>query len=134
MSFERRKASPRHLDLETALDAAEEAAVNGLLLELASALELLAALGPGVRAAPGAPGDRHGLGEHLGLDPEHLGDPLGAVAQTALAIKWASFGNRARAAAIERFSADACARVHLEAYEYVLRNRGRARTVSGAAR
>jgi glycosyltransferase involved in cell wall biosynthesis len=46
----------------------------------------------------------------------------------------ASFGNLARAAAIERFSADACARVHLEAYEYALRNHGRARTVSGAAR
>jgi glycosyltransferase involved in cell wall biosynthesis len=45
----------------------------------------------------------------------------------------ASFGNRARAAAIERFSADACARVHLEAYEYVRRNRRRARTISGAA-
>jgi glycosyltransferase involved in cell wall biosynthesis len=46
----------------------------------------------------------------------------------------ASFGNLARAAAIERFSADACARVHLEAYEYALRNHGRARTVRGAAR
>jgi glycosyltransferase involved in cell wall biosynthesis len=35
----------------------------------------------------------------------------------------ASFGTRGRARAIEHFSADECARVHLEAYQYVLRNR-----------
>jgi D-inositol-3-phosphate glycosyltransferase len=46
----------------------------------------------------------------------------------------ASFGTRGRARAIERFSADECARVHLEAYEYVLRNRRSARTANGAAR
>lgn len=45
----------------------------------------------------------------------------------------ASFGTRGRARAIERFSADECARVHLEAYEYVLRNRRPARTANGAA-
>jgi glycosyltransferase involved in cell wall biosynthesis len=46
----------------------------------------------------------------------------------------ASFGTRGRARAIERFSADECARVHLEAYEYALRNRRSARTANGAAR
>jgi len=46
----------------------------------------------------------------------------------------ASFGRRGRARAIERFSAEECARVHLEAYEYVLRNRRSARTAEGAAR
>jgi glycosyltransferase involved in cell wall biosynthesis len=45
-----------------------------------------------------------------------------------------TFGARGRVRAIERFSADECARVHLEAYEYVLRNRRRARTANGAAR
>jgi len=44
----------------------------------------------------------------------------------------ASFGTRGRARAIERFSADQCARVHLEAYEYVLRNRRSSRTAGGA--
>jgi D-inositol-3-phosphate glycosyltransferase len=44
----------------------------------------------------------------------------------------ASFGRRGRARAIERFSADQCARLHLEAYEYVLRNRRFRRTASGA--
>jgi glycosyltransferase involved in cell wall biosynthesis len=42
-----------------------------------------------------------------------------------------SFGTRGRARAIERFSADECARVHLEAYEYVLRNRRSSRTAGG---
>jgi glycosyltransferase involved in cell wall biosynthesis len=46
----------------------------------------------------------------------------------------ASFGSRGRARAIERFSAEECARVHLEAYEYVLRNRRPARTAKGTAR
>jgi glycosyltransferase involved in cell wall biosynthesis len=46
----------------------------------------------------------------------------------------ASFGTRGRVRAIERFSADECARVHLEAYEYVLRDRRQALTVKGAAR
>jgi glycosyltransferase involved in cell wall biosynthesis len=46
----------------------------------------------------------------------------------------ASFGTRGRAWAIERFSADECARVHLEAYEYVLRDRRRPRTANGVAR
>jgi glycosyltransferase involved in cell wall biosynthesis len=46
----------------------------------------------------------------------------------------ASFGTRGRARAIEHFSADECARVHLEAYEYVLRNRRPARTAIGTAR
>jgi glycosyltransferase involved in cell wall biosynthesis len=40
----------------------------------------------------------------------------------------ASFGTRGRVRAIEHFSADECARVHLEAYEYVLRNRRPPRT------
>ena len=44
----------------------------------------------------------------------------------------ASFGTRGRARAIERMSADECARVHLEAYEYVLRKRRPARTDRGA--
>jgi glycosyltransferase involved in cell wall biosynthesis len=48
--------------------------------------------------------------------------------------KRASFGSRGRARAIERFSAEKCARVHLEAYEYVLRNRRPARRPKGAAR
>jgi glycosyltransferase involved in cell wall biosynthesis len=46
----------------------------------------------------------------------------------------ASFGTRGRARAMVCFSADECARVHLEAYEYVLRNRRPARTAVGAAR
>ena len=46
----------------------------------------------------------------------------------------ASFGTRGRARASERFSADVCARVHLQAYEYVLRNRRPARTANAAAR
>jgi glycosyltransferase involved in cell wall biosynthesis len=46
----------------------------------------------------------------------------------------ASFGTRGRARAIERMSADECARVHLQAYEYVLRNRRSARTANGGAR
>jgi glycosyltransferase involved in cell wall biosynthesis len=46
----------------------------------------------------------------------------------------ASFGTRGRAWAIERFSADACTRAHLQAYEYVLRNRRPAPTANGAAR
>jgi glycosyltransferase involved in cell wall biosynthesis len=46
----------------------------------------------------------------------------------------ASFGTQGRARAIERFSADECARVHLDAYEYVLRNRRSARMTNGAAR
>jgi glycosyltransferase involved in cell wall biosynthesis len=45
-----------------------------------------------------------------------------------------SFGTRGRVRAIEHFSAEECARVHLEAYEYVLRNRRPAPTDSGAAR
>jgi glycosyltransferase involved in cell wall biosynthesis len=47
---------------------------------------------------------------------------------------WASFGTRGRVRAIERFSADACARAHLQAYEYVLRNRPPARMATGAVR
>jgi glycosyltransferase involved in cell wall biosynthesis len=34
-----------------------------------------------------------------------------------------AFGARGRVRAIERFSLDECARIHLEAYEYVVRNR-----------
>jgi glycosyltransferase involved in cell wall biosynthesis len=45
----------------------------------------------------------------------------------------ASFGRRGRARAIERFSAEECARVHLEAYEYVLRKRRAALTANAAA-
>ena len=45
----------------------------------------------------------------------------------------ASFGRRGRARAIERFSAEECARVHLEAYEYVLRKRRAVRTANPAA-
>jgi len=45
----------------------------------------------------------------------------------------ASFGTRGRARAIEHFSADECARVHLEAYEYVLRNHRPGLTDNGAA-
>jgi len=45
----------------------------------------------------------------------------------------ASFGTRGRARAIERFSAEECARVHLKAYEYVLRKRRPARTANATA-
>jgi glycosyltransferase involved in cell wall biosynthesis len=45
----------------------------------------------------------------------------------------ASFGRRGRVRAIERFSAEECARVHLEAYEYVLRKRRAVRTANTAA-
>ena len=44
-----------------------------------------------------------------------------------------AFAERGRARAIERFSADECARVHLEAYEYAMRDR-RAAGANGAAR
>jgi glycosyltransferase involved in cell wall biosynthesis len=43
-----------------------------------------------------------------------------------------SFGTRGRVRAIEHFSAEECARVHLEAYEYVLRKCRPARTDIGA--
>lgn len=46
----------------------------------------------------------------------------------------ASFASRGRARAIERFSVENCARVHLEAYEYVLRKHRRAPTAAGTAR
>jgi glycosyltransferase involved in cell wall biosynthesis len=45
----------------------------------------------------------------------------------------ASFGPRGRVRAIERFSSDQCARVHLNAYEYVLQRRRRASHAGRAA-
>jgi glycosyltransferase involved in cell wall biosynthesis len=45
----------------------------------------------------------------------------------------AVFGTRGRARAIERFSAAECARVHLDTYDYVLRNRRLARRLNRAA-
>jgi glycosyltransferase involved in cell wall biosynthesis len=45
----------------------------------------------------------------------------------------ASFGPRGRVRAIERFSSDPCARVHLNAYEYVLQRRRRASHAGRAA-
>jgi glycosyltransferase involved in cell wall biosynthesis len=63
------------------------------------------------------------------LDAEAL---VGAILRLAGAPEArASFGNRGRPVAVERFSADVCARVHLEAYEYVLR--GSERTDEAAA-
>jgi glycosyltransferase involved in cell wall biosynthesis len=66
------------------------------------------------------------------LDPEALAGAVLRILDDADART--SFGTRGRVRAIERFSADECARVHLEAYDYVLRNRRPARAAEVAAR
>ena len=65
------------------------------------------------------------------LDPQRLAEAILEVLDNPETRT--SFGTRGRARAIERFSADECARVHLEAYEYVMRDR-RPTAASGAAR
>jgi glycosyltransferase involved in cell wall biosynthesis len=65
------------------------------------------------------------------LDPQRLAEAILEILDDPNTRT--SFGTRGRARAIERFSADECARVHLEAYEYVMRDR-RPAAASGAAR
>jgi glycosyltransferase involved in cell wall biosynthesis len=66
------------------------------------------------------------------LDPQALaGAVLRILGDESARV---SFGERGRVRAIERFSTDECARVHLEAYGYALRHRRRAPMGTSEAR